>query len=51
MSLASTCYWLHTVLNICNLNMALQLKLNGNDFLSLSTRQSSNNVSINNKNE
>ena len=30
--LASTCNWQHTVLNICNLNMALHFKLNGNDF-------------------
>ena len=30
--LASTCNWQHTVLNICNLNMVLHLKLNRNDF-------------------
>ena len=35
--LASTCNWQQTVhvLNIFNLNIALHLKLNGNDFLSL----------------
>ena len=35
MGLARSCNWQHTVLNIGNLNMALHLKLNGNDFLSL----------------
>ena len=47
MRLASTCNWQHTVLNICNPNKALHLKLNGIDFLSSCTRQPSNYVIIN----